>query len=63
MFVVIVLCYSVMNIRKDLYGPMEVIDLAKDLYSGSSKSNRKLMQWKDKKMQYRKERGGISTNL
>ena len=29
LFVVTVLCYSVMDVGKDLYGPLDVIDVAK----------------------------------
>ena len=42
---VTVLCYSVMDVGKDLYGPLDVIDVAKGLSSGSYNINRELNPW------------------
>ena len=45
LFVVIVWCYSVMDVCKDLYEPIDVIDLAKDLFRSKKNFNQKLNQW------------------
>ena len=45
LFVVTVLCYSVMDVGKDLYGPLDVIDVAKGLSSGSYNINKELNPW------------------
>ena len=45
LFVVTVLCYSVMDVVKDLYGPLDVIDVAKGLSSGSYNINKELNPW------------------
>ena len=45
LFVVTVLCYSVMDVSNDLYGPLDVIDVAKGLSSGSYNINRELNPW------------------
>ena len=45
LFVVTVLYYSVMDVGKDLYGLLDVIDVAKGLSSGSYNINRELNPW------------------
>ena len=56
LFVVTVLCYSVMDVFKDLYDPLKVIDLAKDLHTPKKYFNQKLNPW----TKLRKEEDAIS---